>query len=86
VTRVVPLEAYDKFFPGAQELREGYQYYEQYTYFGPEHEKRTTAANALVPAAPRYSRCRASALERVRKWIPLLTPHEREQLRNELTQ
>ena len=49
VTRVVPPEAYDNFFPGAQELREMYQYYEQYTYFGPEHEKRTAAANALVP-------------------------------------
>jgi hypothetical protein len=33
----------------AQELREMYQYYEQYTYFGPEHEKRTAATNALVP-------------------------------------
>jgi len=49
VTRLVPPEAYDNFFPGAHELREGYQYYEQYTYFGPEHEKRTAAANALVP-------------------------------------
>jgi len=49
VARVVPPEDYDNFFPGAQELREGYQFYEQYTYFGPEHEKRTAAANALVP-------------------------------------
>ena len=30
-------------------MREMYQYYEEYTYFGPEHEKRTAAANALVP-------------------------------------
>jgi hypothetical protein len=30
-------------------MREMYQYFEQYTYFGPEHEKRTAAANALVP-------------------------------------
>jgi uncharacterized protein YbjT (DUF2867 family) len=47
--RVEPPEAYDTFFPGAQEMREMYQYFEQFTYFGPEHEKRTTAANALVP-------------------------------------
>jgi len=47
--RVEPPEAYDTFFPGAQEMREMYQYFEQYTYFGPEHEKRTAAANALVP-------------------------------------
>jgi len=47
--RVEPPEAYDTFFPGAQEMREMYQYYEQFTYFGPEHEKRTAAANALVP-------------------------------------
>ena len=49
VVRVEPPEAYDTFFPGAQEMREMYQYYEQYTYFGPEHEMRTAAANALVP-------------------------------------
>ena len=47
--RVEPPGAYDTFFPGAQEMREMYQYYEEYTYFGPEHEKRTAAANALVP-------------------------------------
>jgi uncharacterized protein YbjT (DUF2867 family) len=49
VVRVEPPEAYDNFFPGAREMREMYQYYEQYTYFGPEHEKRIAAANALVP-------------------------------------
>lgn len=47
--RVEPPEVYDNFFPGAREMREMYQYFEQYTYFGPEHEKRTAAANALVP-------------------------------------
>lgn len=47
--RVEPPEVYDNFFPGAREMREMYQYIEQYTYFGPEHEKRTAAANALVP-------------------------------------
>ncbi len=46
----VPADAYDKFFEGAHELREMYQYYEQYTYFGPEREKRIAAAHALVPA------------------------------------
>jgi uncharacterized protein YbjT (DUF2867 family) len=45
----VPPEAYDNFFPGARELREMYQYYEQHSYFGPEHEKRIAAARALVP-------------------------------------
>ena len=49
VIRVEPPEAYDNFFPGAREMREMYQYHEQFTYFGPEHEKRTAAANALVP-------------------------------------
>ena len=49
VVRVEPPEVYDNFFPGAREFREMYQYFEQYTYFGPEHEKRTAAANALVP-------------------------------------
>ena len=49
VIRVVPPDAYDGLFPGAHELREMYQYYEQYTYFGPEREKRIAAARALVP-------------------------------------
>ena len=46
----VPADAYDKLFEGAHELREWYQYCEQYTHFGPEFEKRIAAARALVPA------------------------------------
>ena len=49
VTRVVPSEAYDNFYPGAHEMREMYQYYEQHTCFGPEQQKRIAAAHALVP-------------------------------------
>ena len=45
----VPADSFDKLFPGAHEIREMFQYFEQYTYFGPEHEKRIAAANALVP-------------------------------------
>lgn len=48
VTRVPP-DVYDGFFPGARELREMYEYFEQHTYFGPEREKRIAAALALVP-------------------------------------
>jgi hypothetical protein len=29
-----------------------YQYYEQHSYFGPEHERRIAAARALVPWVP----------------------------------
>src|SRR5215831_11602024 len=32
----VPADAHDQFFPGAHEFREMFDYYEQYTYFGPE--------------------------------------------------
>ena len=46
----VPADVYDKLFDGALELREMFQYYEEYTYFGPECEGRIAAANALVPA------------------------------------
>jgi uncharacterized protein YbjT (DUF2867 family) len=45
----VPGEAFDKFFEAARELRVMYEYYEKYTYFGPGHEARIAAANALVP-------------------------------------
>jgi uncharacterized protein YbjT (DUF2867 family) len=45
----VPAEVYDTFFPGAPELRETFQYFEQCTYFGPERESRIAAAKALCP-------------------------------------
>ena len=46
----VPPEVYDSFYPAAHEIREMYQYYVEHTYFGPGHETRVAAANALVPS------------------------------------
>src|SRR5437867_7918863 len=46
----VPADAYDTFFPGAAEVREMFQYFEQCTYFGPESASRIAAAKALSPA------------------------------------
>lgn len=43
----VPAEAYDHFFEGASELREMFQYFEQFSYFGPGSEPRIAAANAV---------------------------------------
>jgi hypothetical protein len=45
----VPAEAYDRFFPGAPEIRETFQYFEEQTHFGPQREAHIAAANALVP-------------------------------------
>jgi uncharacterized protein YbjT (DUF2867 family) len=45
----VPPTVYDGFYPGAQEMREMFQYYVEHTYFGPEHQRYIAAANALVP-------------------------------------
>lgn len=45
----VPPDVYDGFYPGAQEMREMFQYFEAHTYFGPDHEARIAATNALVP-------------------------------------
>jgi len=45
----VPPEAYDGSFPGAKEVREMFQYFEAYTYFGPDAQTTIAAANALVP-------------------------------------
>lgn len=45
----VPAEVYDRSFPGAPEMRETFQYFEEQTYFGPQHEEHIAAANALVP-------------------------------------
>jgi len=45
----VPPEAYDGSFPGAHEIRETFQYFEEQTYLGPQREAHIAAANALVP-------------------------------------
>jgi uncharacterized protein YbjT (DUF2867 family) len=45
----VPVETFDRSFPGAPEVREMFQYFEDYTYFGPEADAHIAAANALVP-------------------------------------
>jgi hypothetical protein len=45
----VPPNAYDGFYPGAQELPEMFQYFAEFTYFGPEHQRYISAADALVP-------------------------------------
>jgi uncharacterized protein YbjT (DUF2867 family) len=36
-------------FAGSQEVLETFKYFEEFTYFGPEHEKHIAAANTLVP-------------------------------------
>jgi len=46
----VPADVYDTFFPGAPEVRETFQYFEQCFYFGPERESRIAAARAVYPA------------------------------------
>jgi uncharacterized protein YbjT (DUF2867 family) len=45
----VPPEVYDRFYPGAHEIREMFQYFAEHTYFGPHHLEYIAAANALVP-------------------------------------
>src|SRR5437667_3796913 len=45
----VPADAYDTFFPGAPEVRETFQYFQQCFYLGPEREPRVAAAKALRP-------------------------------------
>ena len=45
----VPADVYDTFFPGAPEMRETFQYFEQCFYFGPDREPRIAAAKALCP-------------------------------------
>jgi hypothetical protein len=51
---------YDGFFPGAQGVRERFQYFEAYTSFGPDAQTAIAAANALVAggftALPEWAR------------------------------
>lgn len=46
----VPPQVYDGFYPGAQEMREMFQWFADQTYFGPDHEKLVANAKALVPS------------------------------------
>ena len=46
----VPNDVYDSLpFPGAQEFREMWNYFEEYTYFGPDAEKKIALARKLCP-------------------------------------
>lgn len=45
----VPAEVYDGFYPGAAEMREMFQWFERYSYFGPEAAVKIAAANQLCP-------------------------------------
>lgn len=45
----VPAADFDGIFPGAHEIREMMEFWTDYTYFGPDHEAKVAAANALVP-------------------------------------
>ena len=45
----VPGPAYDTFYPGAHEMRATFEYFEQFTYFGPHHEAYLAATSAIVP-------------------------------------
>ena len=48
VVNQVPSEIYDTFFPGASEIREMMNYFEEYTYFGPQAEQHLRAAKELI--------------------------------------
>jgi hypothetical protein len=48
VVQVAP-EAFDGLFPGAKVQREMYQYFDAYTYFGPDARNAIAAANAVLP-------------------------------------
>ncbi|MBL9021052.1 MAG: NmrA/HSCARG family protein [Myxococcales bacterium] len=45
----VPPQVYDGFFPGAEEMREMFQWFAEQTYFGPDHAKLIENARTLVP-------------------------------------
>ncbi|MFT7520473.1 MAG: hypothetical protein ACI9MC_002622, partial [Kiritimatiellia bacterium] len=45
----VPAEVYDGFYPGAQEMREMFQWFEGYTYFGPDAEDKLANTRAVYP-------------------------------------
>lgn len=47
--RQVPAAVYDDFFPGAREMREMFQWFEGYTYFGPDAEEKLANTRAIYP-------------------------------------
>ena len=48
----VPGEVYDGFYPGAREMREMMQYFEAYTYFGPDAEAKVALAREVATEPP----------------------------------
>lgn len=48
----VPGEVFDDFFPGARELREMMQYFEEYTYLGPDAEQKLGLAREVTTQPP----------------------------------
>ena len=49
VVQQVPAEVYDGFFPGAVEMREMFQWFEGYTYFGPTAEQKLANTRSVYP-------------------------------------
>jgi uncharacterized protein YbjT (DUF2867 family) len=49
VVQQVPAEVYDGFFAGAAELREMFQWFEGYTYFGPAAEQKLANTRGVYP-------------------------------------
>ena len=47
----VPPEVYDGFFPGAVEMRQTMQWFERYTYYGPEAERKLANTQSIYPEA-----------------------------------
>lgn len=49
VVQQVPAEVYDGFYPGAVEMREMFQWFEGYTYFGPDAEQKLAHTRGVYP-------------------------------------
>lgn len=47
----VPAHVFDGFFPGAEEMRAMYEWFEGYTYFGPDADKKLATTRAVYPEA-----------------------------------
>ena len=51
VQQVQP-EVFDGFYPGASEMRQTMQWFEGYTYYGPEAERKLANTRSIYPEAP----------------------------------
>ena len=52
----MPGDLYETFYPGAKEMRHMFEYFEQYTYFGPDAKAKIERSDKLAGAGTPFDK------------------------------